>query len=1595
MKKRMKKLAAMLLLGCMVAGNVPGGLVYAEESDPVTAESQTEEITKNEESNSESDTMPDLTEDTEDGDSIEAEDNQTSENDVQEAENDQASESDVQEIDDAEKLQESDGKETGDQNEESIEAQASENSIIEKNADAINYVIVESPYLETPGTERIAISYGDGSENISDATLTVRDDEGRETIWDLSVSADQLYLFTYEYTDESETGTYEVISLNVTDDTGEKAVLLSESGMEANFGVNEEYNGIEELQPLDVETAKSRTADEAADVEATVAEIDPDNVEESTEQIVNALENAEEQTGGAADSSAGISAFAATMGAKAKAAAAKSDDGNIVVALDPGHDSTHAGASSNGLREEVLTLKIANYCKEELEKYAGVTVYMTRTGAACPHPGGSSGSDIGDRVYAAADAGADIYVSLHLNSSTASSVNGSEVIIPNKSWKPQVAEEGEKLAEAILKELKAIGLNMRPDEIYSKDTTINERYPDGSISDYFSVQIYAKERGIPGIIVEHAFITNSGDRNYLNSESGLKKLGVADATGIAKYLGLHKIGDMVSVPEGTYVLESALGSGKVATVSGGGLGDSAAITLNSNKKISSQRFEITSAGNGYYTITAEHSGKVLDIKNGSSTSGTAIQQYTSNDTSAQKWGFVNAGNGYYYICSALGTFMDVKNASSSEGTTIQSYSYNGTTAQKWKLVKSDYRPVEDGTYTISSSANDSLVVEVADGAFSDKSNVQLNNKNSMSHQNFEIKYVENGYYKIVAEHSNKVLDVHNADKNSGANVWQYAWNGSSAQLWKFIDAGNGMFYIKSKLGTVLGIASTNSYAGVNICTQNISNNNTLKWKLKETSWPVEEGRYYISSAKSDKKILSIRNGYAEVGAYAGLQSQMFDIKKTDENGYYTIASVASNKVLDVRNASTDDRAALWEYSDNGSDAQKWKFIYADQNSFYIKSKLGTVIDIKFADLTLQNSIWMYTINQSETQKWSLVPADNLPDMQPIENGTYCIRNMTNLDYVMDVTYGSESNNEKIRMYSANDTSAQRFEIFYVGNGYYRILSEKSGKALDVEDKKAVSGTPLQQYSWYEGTAQLWRIIDNGNGSYYFQSKLGTVMDIDSSEAELSSKLVLNEMEDNDNSQKWVVERTNYKPVEDGLYSLRSASNLRYTADIANASKDENANVWLYSYNGTQAQYFEINYIDNGYYKITNPYSDKVIQCESDSYSSGANVNQGTWNGSDKQLWKFVKGDGSGVYIRSKTGVVLDIHFAEIQDKSNIQVYEANNTNAQKWILRPEWEAEKITEGEYIITSALSNSMVLDVHNGSKDDRANIQIYKSNGTDAQVFKVESVADGYYKIINAQSGKVLDVKFNSYDSGTNVWQYQWNGSDAQQWKFIKNDDGTYYIQSKLGTVLDVQNSSAALGANVQSYELNQTEAQKWKLNDPLYEIMGNSTVTVDQMVSLYKNYSKVNYPYENVEEAPTIRDFCEIYIEECEIENVKVEVAFCQAMLETGFLRFGGDVKKEQFNFAGIGAVGGGASGATFKTIREGVRAQVQHLKAYASTGDLKQPLVDPRFQYVKRGCAEYVQWLGKQENPDGYGWAASENYGINIVRYYLKPLTTKY
>ncbi len=126
-----------------------------------------------------------------------------------------------------------------------------------------------------------------------------------------------------------------------------------------------------------------------------------------------------------------------------------------------------------------------------------------------------------------------------------------------------------------------------------------------------------------------------------------------------------------------------------------------------------------------------------------------------------------------------------------------------------------------------------------------------------------------------------------------------------------------------------------------------------------------------------------------------------------------------------------------------------------------------------------------------------------------------------------------------------------------------------------------------------------------------------------------------------------------------------------------------------------------------------------------------------------------------------------------------------------------------------------------------------------------------------------------------------------------------------------------------------------------------------------------------------------DIAKLYREEASIEGVSYDIAFCQMCIETGFLRFGGDIKPQQNNFAGLGTIGGGTEAASFGSARIGVRAHIQHLKAYASLEPLVQEVVDPRFRFVTRGIAPLIDQLSGR-------WSADLDYG-NKIRAMLKRL----
>ncbi len=159
--------------------------------------------------------------------------------------------------------------------------------------------------------------------------------------------------------------------------------------------------------------------------------------------------------------------------------------------------------------------------------------------------------------------------------------------------------------------------------------------------------------------------------------------------------------------------------------------------------------------------------------------------------------------------------------------------------------------------------------------------------------------------------------------------------------------------------------------------------------------------------------------------------------------------------------------------------------------------------------------------------------------------------------------------------------------------------------------------------------------------------------------------------------------------------------------------------------------------------------------------------------------------------------------------------------------------------------------------------------------------------------------------------------------------------------------------------------------------MLKIMGKTQASIEQMQAYIKKV--------NPQVPDSVIKMIPLYITEGAAEGIRGDIAFAQSCLETGNFTFAGSaVTLEQNNFCGMGVTQNGVKGNSFKTPAEGIRAQIQHLQVYACTDRLKQKCIDPRYTYVNRGCAEYVEHLGIQENPKGQGWAAGKNYGQKII-----------
>lgn len=160
--------------------------------------------------------------------------------------------------------------------------------------------------------------------------------------------------------------------------------------------------------------------------------------------------------------------------------------------------------------------------------------------------------------------------------------------------------------------------------------------------------------------------------------------------------------------------------------------------------------------------------------------------------------------------------------------------------------------VTDGTYVLQSKLDNNKVLD-ANGNSSVKNgtNMEICTYNGGTNQQFAISHDGAGWYKIICVWGNKSLDVDKGRKGNEVNVALYDWHGGDNQLWRFVSAGDGYFYIQSKLGYYLDVWNNCTADGTNVQIYQFNGGNNQKWKLeRKTAYGVNLADELVKTAKS-------------------------------------------------------------------------------------------------------------------------------------------------------------------------------------------------------------------------------------------------------------------------------------------------------------------------------------------------------------------------------------------------------------------------------------------------------------------------------------------------------------------------------------------------------------------------------------------------------------------------------------------------------------------------------------------------------------------------------------------------------------------------
>ena len=451
---------------------------------------------------------------------------------------------------------------------------------------------------------------------------------------------------------------------------------------------------------------------------------------------------------------------------------------------------------------------------------------------------------------------------------------------------------------------------------------------------------------------------------------------------------------------------------------------------------------------------------------------------------------------------------------------------------------------------------------------------------------------------------------------------------------------------------------------------------------------------------------------------------------TLSDGWYCIKNVNAQKYLQVQGNKAQSGQNVELGSGNGSSGQRWYLSNKGSGQITLKSELGYMLDVTSGKNADGTNIQIWSENGATAQTFMLKSNGNnqygivtktsegAKGLDASNKGTYEGTNVQQYSY-----YGGINQLwvfEPIR--TDNNVDQNNGTI---ANGWYYIKNVNAQKYLQVQGNKAQSGQNVELGSGNGSSGQRWYLSNKGSGQITLKSELG------------------------------------------------------YMLDVTSGKNADGTNIQIWSENGATAQTFMLKSNGNNQYGIVTKTSEgaKGLDASNKGTYEGTNVQQYSYYGGINQLWVFepIRTDNN---VDQNNGTIANgwyyiknvnaQKYLQVKDNKgangqNVEIGTGTGVNGQKWYVT--------NTNDGYVTLKNGQGYMLDVQNGANNDGTNIQTYQNNGADAQKFKITNLGNSQYGIVTKVSSdnKGIDVYNYGTTDGTNVCQWAYTKGTNQRWIF----------------------------------------------------------------------------------------------------------------------------------------------------------------------------------------------------------------------------------